>query len=160
MALRTVMCQFPTWYNSNLENPGIRHFLAYFTFGKSYTWELLHITWRNGRRHVKLIKSVLYNGELLQIWNSDSDLLSRANFADLKVKDVFAVGINFSIGSLLTLFDGLLVFFFSLFFLFDHSFYPLVTELSHIIVNTGIWMDGEAKLNFKKLFSGVDVLLL
>lgn len=119
-----------------------------------------HVTRGDCGRNVKLVECVLLNVQLLQVWYTDLHLLSRTDVADLHVHDVLAVRIDLSIYSLLSLTDGLFVFFLGLFLLFHHSLNSLVSKLGHKPVNTSFGVNREAKVNFQELFSRIEIFLL
>ncbi len=62
---------------------------------------------------------------------------------------VFALGIDFTVGSFLPLLDRLVVFYFGLFLFFDDAFHPLVAKSSNKSINTNIRVYGEAIFQLK-----------
>lgn len=107
-----------------------------------------------------MIKRILLNVQLLQVWNTYFDLLCRANITDLHVHDVFAVGVNLGINCLFSLLHSLLVFFLGFLLLFDDPFDSFVIEFSDKSVNAGFGIDRETELQLKELVGRVDVFLL
>ena len=61
---------------------------------------------------------------------------------------------------MLALLDSFLVLNLCLFFLLDDSFDPFVAELGDKFVDASLGIDGERKIDFQVLLSGIEVLLL